>query len=264
MSLRITALVGVALLATACGGSKSQQVRPANPYTVSGELADRRAERLSAEQLYRTARVTLESGDYSTALQVYQRLENNYPFTRYATQGKLESIFAHYRAFEPELALAAADRFLRSHPRHPRIDYVHFLKGMINFERSAADVLDIFDIDSAKRDPSNAKRAFEEFARLIQRFPDSPYAGEARRRMLYLKDRIAKHEKAIADYYFRRHAYVAASRRAQDILARFQGTPTIPPTLDLLARCYDRLELPQQAELVRAALAASYPEYVSR
>lgn len=219
-----------------------------------------RVARLNAEQIYAAAREALDSADYTTALQLYDQLDANYPFTAYATQGKLESIYAHYRAFSPELALSAADRFLRAHPRHEHLDYVLYVRGLVNFDRGASDVLDVLNLDSSRRDPINAKRAFEDFARLVQRFPDSLYAADARQRMIYLRDRIAQHELGIARYYEKRRAWVAASRRAQDIIARFQGSQVIPEALDLLARCYEELELADRAEQIRAIRLASYPE----
>ncbi len=260
MKLRIWTLAVCAVLLLGCASNKDS-VRPINP--LDPEALERHAARLEVAQLYKTARAALNSGDYRTALELYQRLESRHPFSSYATQAQLESIYAHYRSFEPELALSAADRFVRSHPRHPQIAYVYYLKGLINFNRSNADILDVFDFDSAARDPINYKRAFEDFARMVQRFPTSPYAADARQRMIYLKNRIALHQRSIAEYYFERRAYVAASRRALDILSKFQGTDSVPPMLNLLARCYDKLELPEQASSIRAVLSASYPDFAA-
>lgn len=246
------------LLAVASCASTDDPVPVRDDPFQPGSLDERRVQRLDAQQLYQSARTALDSADYATALELYNRLDASYPFTRYATQGKLESIYAHFRSFQPELALSAADRFLRANPRHEHIDYVLYLRGLVNFERNASDILDLFDVDSTKRDPINERRAFEDLRRLVQRFPDSEYAPDAHQRLIYLKNRIARHELGIAKYYVKRRAWVAASRRATDIISKYQGSDVIPETLDLLARCYDALELPERAAEIRSVKAASF------
>lgn len=224
-----------------------------------GSLDEQRVARLNATQLYESAREALDSSDYATAMQLYDRLDAQYPFSEFATQARLESIYAQYRSYQPELALSAADRFMRSNPRHPDLDYVLYLRGLINFDRGASDILDALDIDSSTRDPINARRAFEDFGRLVQRFPNSIYAPDARQRMVYLRERIARHEMAIARFYETRRAWVAVSRRAQDIIAKYQGSAVIPEALAMLERAYAELDLPDRAMQVMAVREASFP-----
>lgn len=254
--LTLASLCTVTLLAS-CASDKSPGSLRSDPLRP-GSVDELRASRLPAEQLYASAREALDSADYSTAIALYDRLDAQFPFTRYATQGKLEAIYAHYRAYQPELALSAADRFLRANPRHEHLDYVLYLRGLINFDRGASDILDALDIDSTTRDPINARRAFEDFGRLLQRFPTSVYAPDARQRMIYLRERIARHEMAIARFYESRRAWVAASRRAQDIISKFQGSAVMPEAMDLLAKCYDKLQMPDRAAEIRAVRAASF------
>lgn len=254
--LRPLTLCTVLVLASCASKDEPVPVRD-DPFRP-GSLDERRVDRLSVEQLYASARAALDSSDYATALELYNRLDASFPFSRHAIQGKLESIYAQYRSFQPELALAGADRFLRANPRHEHIDYVLYLRGLVNFERNKSDILDLFDIDSTKRDPLNERRAFEDFSRLVQRFPESSYAADAHQRMIYLKNRIAQHEFGIAQYYAKRRAWIAASRRSLDIIERYQGSAILPQVLDLLATCYDELELPEKAAEIRQVKAASF------
>lgn len=226
----------------------------------SGALDEQRVARLSAQQLYNSAREALNSSDYTTALQLYDRLDALYPFTEFATQGRLEGIYAHYRSFSPELALSAADRFMRANPRHEHLDYVLYLRGLVNFDRGATDLLDLLDIDSSTRDPINARRAFDDFGRLVRRFPNSIYAPDARQRMVYLRERIARHEMSIARFYEKRRAWVATSRRAQDIINKYQGTAIMPEALALLERAYSGLGLEERAMQIRDVRLASFPD----
>ena len=217
-------------------------------------LAERREEQrlseLDAEQLYRRARTALDSSDFSSAVEGYDRLSTQHPFSPYATQGKLESMYALYRNFEPDRALSAADRFLREHPRHPEVDYVYYLKGLVNFHRDETGLV-ILPVDETKSDITSQRRAFDDFSLLLQRFPDSKYAGDAYDRMVFIRNRISEHELHVVDFYVRRGAYVAAAKRAEQIIGQYPGTPASYRALDLLVKCYELAGLEQQAQDAR-------------
>jgi outer membrane protein assembly factor BamD len=223
---------------------------------------DRIIQQLTAEELYASAREALDSGDAAGALQLYDDVEARFPFTPYATQAQLDSIYAHYRLQQAELALSAANRFLKQYPQHARIDYVHYLKGLVNFTRSADEFDKLLRIDGTRRDPVFARSAFEDFSLLIKRFPDSRYAQDARRRMIWLKNGLARYELHVAEFYVRRGAPVAASRRAQYIIDHYQGTDSVPVALDILQQTYAQLGLQEQADEAQRVLQANYPAYV--
>jgi outer membrane protein assembly factor BamD len=223
---------------------------------------DRIIQQLTAEELYASAREALDSGDAAGALQLYDDVEARFPFTPYATQAQLDSIYAHYRLQQAELALSAANRFLKQYPQHARVDYVQYLKGLVNFTRSVDEFDKLLRIDGTRRDPVFARAAFEDFSLLIKRFPDSRYAQDARRRMIWLKNGLARYELHVAEFYVRRGAPVAASRRAQYIIDHYQGTDSVPVALDILQQSYAELGLTEQAEEAQRVLQANYPGYV--
>lgn len=226
-------------------------------------LSQRRREaqdaRLSAEQLYRRARADLDSSDFAGAIENYDALSTRFPFSDFATQGELERIYALYRNYEMDRALSAADRFLREHPRHAQIDYIHYLKGLINFNRDES-ALNLMSIDESKSDVSSLRRAFDDFSLLIQKFPGSRYNGDAYQRMVFIRNRLAEHELHVVDFYLRRGAYVAAAKRGEQIIAQYPGTPASRRALRILVECYERAGLEQQAQDARALLAAQGAE----
>jgi outer membrane protein assembly factor BamD len=253
-----------ALLIVALSGGLAACASKDRKDDVPAESRSQEELRAEADQLYRSARTKLESSDFSGALTDYNTLRARYPFSDYATQAQLESIFAAYRAFQPEQALAEADRFLREHPRHPQIAYLLYLRGMINFTRNQS----IFDnsavVDTTKRDVGAARRAFDDFSSLVGRFPDSPYAADARQRMIYLRNRIAAHEIHVVNYYMKREAYLAAARRAEAIVATYPGAPASLDALELLAASYAELGLREQAEQARRLIEVTEPERAAR
>jgi outer membrane protein assembly factor BamD len=201
----------------------------------------------SASQLYHEAASELDSGNYKQAIELYNKLERRYPFGRYAMQSLLDSAYAYYRADEHEEALAAADRFIKLYPRHPVVDYAYYLKGIINYNRSMSFVDRFVPIDASQRDPGSALESFEDFAALVRQFPDSRYAADARQRMVYLRNNLAKNELHVARYYMKRHAYLAAANRAQYIIEHFQRTTAVEAALELLIEAYEQLGYDQLA-----------------
>ncbi len=248
------AVVFLGLLAAGCSSSGSRDDRPENPFKTAAEgpggpkspLSDREL-RQQAQELYRHARESLESSDYTVAITKYDALIARYPFSDYSTQAELEKIYAEYKSYQFDEAITACDRFLRAHPRHPHADYIMYLKGVTDFERDQGLMESVMP-NSAKRDIGNQRRAFEDFALLLQRYPTSRYASDARRRMLYARNRIANHELSVAQFYVTRGAYVAAAKRATDIITEYPGAPATADALKILQRSYSKIGLEQEAK----------------
>lgn len=253
MKIRSVVVAVVALAASACS-SDPNRLPPENPFRP--EETSARELRLAAAELYRLARQSLESSDFAGANQRYGALALRFPFTDYAIQGQLERVYAVYRSYQPEEALSQAERFLRDYPRHAHADYAQYLKGLINFDRDHT-LSDTLGFDTSRRDTSNLRRAFDDFALLIQRYPNSVYVGDARERMIYLRNRIARHELTIIDFYQRRGAFVAAAKRAEQLIAQYPGAPATMEALTLLEESYRDLGLTDQANDA-AALYKAY------
>lgn len=228
------------------------------PGTPRKPGSDRELE-LKADQLYRQAHKLLVNSEYANASTAFDKVITRFPFTPYATQSELEQIYAQYRNYEIDAAASGADRFLREHPRHPHADYVLYLKGLIDQSRDQS-LLRFLPLDTAQFDVSNKQSAFQDFALLLQRYPHSQYNWDARQRMIFLRNRIAVHEIDVARFYTRRGAWLAAAKRAQNVVADYPGAPATADALLLLKRCYAKLgltALEKQAETLITANARS-------
>ncbi|MEM8561157.1 MAG: outer membrane protein assembly factor BamD [Pseudomonadota bacterium] len=222
------------------------------------ELADS-----GEQQMYDQAQTFLNNESYSQGVRALQLLESRYPFGKYAEQAQLELIYAHYQAFEHEAAIEAADRFIRLHPQHPNVDYAYYMKGLAAYTVNT-DIFDRFvSSDPTKRDTGHAKEAFAEFAQLVARYPASPYAADARARMVYLRNLLARHEIGIANYYFRRGAYLAATNRGAYVVENFQRTPAVADGLAVMAQGYILLGYDELARETINVLATNYPDHYS-
>jgi outer membrane protein assembly factor BamD len=238
------AVLASALLLSACGSLSSDKDETKN---------------WSAEKLYSEAMDELSSGGYDKSVTLFEKLESRYPFGVYAQQAQMEIAYAHYRADEQPEAIAAVERFIKLHPNHPNVDYLYYLRGLINFNDKLGPLDFISNQDQTERDPKAAREAFDSFKLLVDRYPDSKYAPDAIMRMKYLVNTMAKYEVHVGNYYYRRGAYVAALNRAQTVVKQFTGTPATEDALYLMMRCYDRLGEPDLRDDTARVFKANYP-----
>jgi outer membrane protein assembly factor BamD len=213
------------------------------------------------DQLYQEAITALEEGEYGQAVKQLETLEARYPFGRYSEQAQLELIYAYHKDYQPEAARAAADRFIRLHPNHENIDYAYYLKGVSAFEQDRTFLERYLPIDVSQRDPGAALESFDSFSTLLSRYPDSQYAPDARKRMVFLKNRLAQHEVNVAEYYLRREAFVAAANRGRYVVENLKDTPSVPRALEIMYQAYTELGMDQLAGNSKEVLTANYPNY---
>lgn len=212
------------------------------------------------DRIYFAARSELEDKNYQKAIALYQKLESRYPYGRFAQQAQLDIAFAYWKDTEPALALAACDRFIREHPNHANVDYAYYLKGRINFNEDLGLFGFISGKDLTERDPQAARDAFDAFKELVTRFPESKYAKDSDARLNYLVNALASHEAHVAEYYYRRAAYVAAVNRAQYVLKTYPRTPAVERALVVMVRSYDVMDLPELRNDTERMLRSNFPE----
>jgi outer membrane protein assembly factor BamD len=214
----------------------------------------------SADRLYKTAHDTMLEGNYIRATKLFETLEARYPYGRYAQQAILESAYANWRGNEQAAAIAAADRFIRTYPNHPNVDYAYYLKGLVHFREDQGLIGYVYELDLSERDPKEMRASFAAFKELTTRFPDSQYYQDSIARMRYLNNAMATYETNVAMYYYRRGAYVAAANRAQGALLNFPQTPANARALDILRKSYQNLGLAQLADDSDKILVKTFPD----
>jgi len=208
----------------------------------------------TVEEFYQSATTAFKAGMWDTAIKEYEKLKSFYPYGKYTEQSYTELAYAYYRYSEPESAIRELDEFMRLFPKHPNIDYALYLKAL------AADSvnkswLDKFVTDPANRDTKSALRAYQYYNELIQRFPKSRYTIEATKRLVVLKNQMARHELLVAQFYFDKQAYLAAANRATYILENYPQAVVTLDSLTLLEQAYQKLEMPEVAQDVQKVIA---------
>src|SRR5450830_180830 len=213
----------------------------------------------SAPRLYSEAKDEMNSGGYDKAIKYFEKLESRYPFGTYAQQAQMDIAYAHYRQGEQPEALAAIDRFIKLHPNHPNVDYMYYLRGLINFN-DRTSIFDTFtDQDNTERDPKAVRDAFDSFKLLAERFPESSYTPDAMARMKYLVNSMAQYDVHVARYYYRRGAYVSAVNRSQSAIKDYPDTPAVEEALFIMMRSYEAMGQKQLRDDTERVIQATYP-----
>jgi outer membrane protein assembly factor BamD len=212
------------------------------------------------EYIYNEAVDALRNNAFSVAIANFQQLEALFPFGQYAAQAQIELVYAYFRAGEAESARAAADRFIRLYPDDENIDYAYYMKGLAFYTEDASILGRFLPTDPSKRDPGNARESFTDFAQLVTRFPNSPYAADARARMIYLRNLLADYEVHVAEFYIERQAFLSALNRAKYIVENYQESPAVPRAMEIMTEMYLRLGLNDLADSSLSILKANYPD----
>lgn len=214
----------------------------------------------SPEVLYSQARTSMELGNYSKAVRSLEALDSRYPFGPHKTQVQLDLIYAYYKLDDPASGIANIDRFIRLNPTHKDIDYVYYMRGLVNMQSDNYMFHDMLNIDRTDRDPKAAQDAFKDFDRLIKSYPNSKYAADAQKRMQFLKNRLAKYSITVAEYYIKMNAWSAAAVRAQTVMESYPGTPYTERALEIMATAYEELGQEQLKEHVLLVMQSNFPD----
>lgn len=218
-------------------------------------------ESASEAELYHAAEEQLDREQWETAIKNLQTLEENFPFGAFAEQGQLELIYAYYNSNKPDEAIATANRFIRLHPQHRNVDYAYYMMGLSSFTKDKGMFERVLPNDMTKRDPGAAKESLANFSQLLTRYPDSPYAADAKKRMLYLRNLLARYEINVANYYFKRGAYVAAISRGRYVVENYPQTPATPDALAVLVQGYHLIGMQDRMADSLALLRSNYPDF---
>lgn len=215
---------------------------------------------LPATSLLALGRGALDENRYQDAIDIYKTLESRYPYGTPAEQAQLDLAYTYHKYGEPELAVAAADRFIRLHPTHERVDYAYYLKGLsIYREKSGVFGRITGTNDLSNRDPRPAREAYNTFREVVVRFPDSPYTEDSRKRMLHMVNVLARHDIEVARHYLARGAYVAVVNRTKKVIEEFQQAPAVEDALGLMGIAYREMGMSQLQQDTRRILETNFP-----
>ena len=233
---RTALIVGCAALALAsCAGKKE---KPRLAY-----------EERPVELLYATGADRLDRGLWNQAVQYFGEVERQHPYSEWSRRAILMTAYAHYQGNDYAEAIGDADRFISLYPGNPAAAYAHYLKAICYFEQ-------IVDVG---RDQAATGQALANLNEVVQRYPRTEYAADARLKIDMVNDQLAGKEMTIGRWYLRQGDTLAAIGRFKTVIERYQTTSHTPEALYRLVEAYLTLGLAEEAKRNGAVLGYNYP-----
>ncbi|HZF74291.1 MAG TPA: outer membrane protein assembly factor BamD [Acetobacteraceae bacterium] len=246
MIRRLLSVSALCLLA-ACGGDGvrswdgSQRALNTRPGATGTEA--------SPDALYARGMELLEAREYQRAVETFDTVEREFPYSAFATNARLMSAYGEYMRNRYTEALGALDRFIQLHPAHRDIAYAYYLRALSYYEQ----------INDTQRDQRTTEQAMAALQDVVNRFPGSAYARDARLKIDLARDHLAGKEMEVGRFYQRRRLWTAAIGRFRRVVDEYQTTNHVPEALHRLTEIYLSLGLTEEARRTASVLGHNYP-----
>jgi outer membrane protein assembly factor BamD len=201
------------------------------------------------EVLYNRALDALGQQEYKAAAKGFEEVDRQHPYSVWATKAEIMAAFAYYQSNKYDDAIIALDRFIQLHPGHRDIPYAYYLKALCYYEQ----------ISDIGRDQRITQQALDALAEVVKRFPESPYARDARLKVELAIDHLAGKEMAVGRYYQSNQQYIGAINRYRVVIERYQTTTHVPEALHRLVESYLSLGVKSEAQEAAAVLGYNFP-----
>ncbi|CAA7623600.1 outer membrane protein assembly factor BamD [Magnetospirillum sp. SS-4] len=201
------------------------------------------------EELYNAAMDLMDSNEYYKAAQAFDEVDRQHPYSAWATKAQLMGAYALYERNKYDDAIIALDRFIQLHPGNRDVAYAYYLKGLCYYEQ----------ITDVHRDQALTELAMKTLQEVLDRFPNSTYARDARLKLDLARDHMAGKEMAVGRYYMKVKHYLAALNRFKVVVESYQTTTHVPEALHRMVEIYTLLGLDGDAQRAAAVLGHNYP-----
>ncbi len=211
--------------------------------------ADTRYVARDVNTLYNAAWMRLQRRQYTQAALIFDEVERQHPYSVWARRAQLMSAFSYYAAADHTKSIESARRFLSIHPGNRDAPYAYYLIALNYYEQ----------ISDVTRDQAITRQALDSLGELVRRYPNTPYADDARLKIDLVRDHLAGKEMEIGRFYQRRRQWLASVVRFRQVVDEYQTTSHAPEALMRLTESYLALGIPEEARKTAAVLGANYP-----
>ena len=217
----------------------------------------------SAKELFDIANGALVRGQYDLAAENYRKIEANHPFSKYAEQSHMELAFVEYKMKHWDSAIAIIDRFISMNNTSELLPYAYYLRGLVNFNRGKNFFNKVLPHVQIDKDPVNIRTSYEDFKYILKNYKNSTYTKDAVKRMTYLRNTLASYEIHVANFYFKRKAYMAVINRCNYLIEKYPNAPANMEALIFLEKSYKALLMTDHARDLRKIIEENYPNFKS-
>jgi len=221
-----------------------------NPFDKSETYKPQIVAEVPAEQLYNDGLARLQNGDYSGAAKKFEDLDKQYPYSDWSRRALIMTAYANYEGGQYEDSITASRRYLQLHPASQDAAYAQYLLAMSHFKQ----------IPDVTRDQEKSERALAALQELVDRYPKSQYASDARQRLQLARDQIAAKEMEVGRFYLQKRNYTGAINRFRNVVAQYQTTRHVEEALQRLAEAYMAMGIVGEAQTAAAVLGHNFPD----
>jgi outer membrane protein assembly factor BamD len=204
----------------------------------------------TGEDYYQQAQLNYTNKEYHAAVENYQFVVDKYPFSPYAEESEMKIGLAYYKDKDYAQAIAALDDFQRMHPTSKNLQLVSYYIAMSYFDQ----------IGREDQDQSKTELALARFQAIQQRFPESEFAELAKEKSDVCREVLARHQKVVGDYYYKRANFRAAESRLAELMQKYPDTPVAPDALWELGLALEKEGKKYSAAQAFAAMVQHYPD----
>ncbi len=229
---KLVLLFAISGLLCACNGG--EEIKPERPL----------------QDIYQDAYKEFNKKHYEDAAELFQMAETQHPSSPWAADALVMTAYSRYMDKDYPGAILAIDRYMRFHPGHSDVPYMMYLRGMCYYKQ----------VSDVRRDPEMSVYALQQFQQLVQRFPHSEYAENAKNKILILKNYIAGKMMYMARDDMAKENWTSAISRFQSVIATAQETVMTPEAMFRLTECYKAIGLPEQSAGYAKMLRENFPD----
>ncbi|MDZ7823220.1 MAG: outer membrane protein assembly factor BamD [Ahrensia sp.] len=234
-------LIAVLGLGFVAGCAKDNDNLDLNSYVETIEPAD---------TLYNQGLANMNSGRLKEASAKFEAIDRQHPYSEYARKANVMSAFTSYKMGRFDEAIQASRRFLTLYPTHEDASYAQYIVGLSYFSQMPV----------ITRDQRDTQLAIQNFNELIERFPDSIYVEDAKKRRRIATDQLAGKEMQVGRYYLERREYSAALSRFRNVFENYSNTRHVEESLARLTETYLSMGLANEAQTATAILGNNFPD----
>jgi outer membrane protein assembly factor BamD len=236
----------------ACGAALAgcDTLSSLNPFDKSETYKPEILADVPAEQSYNDGLARIQKGDYEGAAKKFSSLDSQYPSTEWARKGLIMSAYANYEGNLYDEAITASKRYLQRYPNTTDAAYAQYLLASSYYGQ----------IPDITRDQESSERALGALQELVERYPRSEYASDAKQKIQVARDQLAGKEMEVGRFYLQKRNYSGAINRFRNVVGNYQTTRHVEEALERLTEAYMAMGITAEAQTAAAVLGHNFPD----
>jgi len=249
---RMKGAAGRALILGVCGLGLAgcDTLSSMNPFSKNDTYKPEIVTNAPAEEIYNDGLGRVQKGDFEGAAKKFSSLDKQYPYSEWARKGLIMEAYATYEGGLYEESITASKRYLQSYPNTSDAAYAQYLMASSYYDQ----------IPDITRDQEKSERAIMALQELLQRYPNSEYAADAKKKIQVASDQLAGKELEVGRFYLQKRNYAGAINRFRNVVARYQTTRHVEEALQRLTEAYMAMGIVGEAQTAAAVLGHNFPD----